>query len=100
MEDGIAFSFAPPAIPGVGTTGGVTFMLEDRSGGDLAFPGRTCNKFVAAARKRPELTGVRPRSSAGVPQNYVDVDRAKVSGRASTSATCIRLCRLSWADTW
>ena len=32
VPDGIAFSFSPPAIPGVGTSGGVTFMLEDRSG--------------------------------------------------------------------
>ena len=29
-----AFAFSPPAIPGIGTSGGVTFMLEDRSGGD------------------------------------------------------------------
>jgi HAE1 family hydrophobic/amphiphilic exporter-1 len=78
VEDGIAFSFAPPAIPGVGTTGGVTFMLEDRSGGDLDFLGEQVNKFLAAARKRPELTGVSSTFLAGVPQNYVDVDRAKV----------------------
>ena len=31
---GIAFSFPPPAIPGVGTSGGVTFVLQDRSGKD------------------------------------------------------------------
>ena len=35
-----AFAFSPPAIPGVGTSGGVTFMLEDRSGKDVAVPGR------------------------------------------------------------
>jgi HAE1 family hydrophobic/amphiphilic exporter-1 len=78
VEDGIAFSFAPPAIPGVGTTGGVTFMLEDRSGGTLDFLGDQVNKFLAGARKRPELTGVSSTFLAGVPQNFVDVDRAKV----------------------
>jgi HAE1 family hydrophobic/amphiphilic exporter-1 len=78
VEDGIAFSFAPPAIPGVGTTGGVTFMLEDRSGGTLDFLSDQVNKFLAGARKRPELTGVSSTFLAGVPQNYVDVDRAKV----------------------
>src|SRR5207245_5978408 len=31
-----AFAFAPPAIPGIGTSGGVTFMLEDRSGKEPA----------------------------------------------------------------
>jgi HAE1 family hydrophobic/amphiphilic exporter-1 len=78
IPDGIAFSFAPPAIPGVGTSGGVTFMLEDRSGGDLQFLGTNVEKFVAAARKRPELAGVTSTFLAGVPQQFVDVDRAKV----------------------
>ncbi len=78
IRDGIAFSFAPPAIPGVGTSGGVTFMLEDRSGGDLQFLGQNVDKFVAAARKRPELTGVTSTFLPGVPQQFVDVDRPKV----------------------
>ena len=78
VRDGIAFSFSPPAIPGVGTSGGVTFMLEDRSGGDLAFLGANVEKFVAAARKRRELVGLTSTFLAGVPQQYVDVDRAKV----------------------
>jgi HAE1 family hydrophobic/amphiphilic exporter-1 len=79
VADGIAFSFSPPAIPGVGTSGGVTFMLEDRSGGTLQFLGDNVAKFVAAARKRRELTGVSSTFLAGVPQEYVDVDRAKVA---------------------
>ena len=74
----VAFSFSPPAIPGVGTTGGVTFMLEDRSGGDLQFLGTNVQKFVAAATKRPELVGVASTFLPGVPQQFVDVDRAKV----------------------
>ena len=78
IRDGIAFSFAPPAIPGVGTSGGATFMLEDRSGADLQFLADNVQKFVAAARKRPELTGVASTFLAGVPQQFVDVDRAKV----------------------
>jgi len=78
VEDGIAFSFTPPSIPGVGTSGGVTFMLEDRSGGSLDFLGDNVAKFVQAARKRPELTGVSTTYLASVPQMFADVDRAKV----------------------
>src|SRR4030088_1991757 len=37
LPEGIAFSFSPPAIPGVGTSGGFTFVLEDRAGKDLQF---------------------------------------------------------------
>ncbi|MGH9557919.1 MAG: efflux RND transporter permease subunit, partial [Bryobacteraceae bacterium] len=78
IKDGIGFSFSPPAIPGVGTAGGVTFMLEDRSGGDLQFLTDNVNKFVAAARKRPEIAGLTASYLPAVPQKYIDVDRAKV----------------------
>jgi HAE1 family hydrophobic/amphiphilic exporter-1 len=37
FPDAVAFGFAPPAIPGVGTAGGVTFVLQDRVGKDPAF---------------------------------------------------------------
>ncbi len=79
VKDGIAFSFSPPSIPGVGTSGGVTYMLEDRSGSDLSFLTANVNKFTEAARKRPELVGISTTYLPSVPQNYVDVDRAKVA---------------------
>ena len=37
LPESIAFAFSPPAIPGVGTSGGFTFILEDRSGDDVSF---------------------------------------------------------------
>ncbi len=79
IEDGVAFSFTPPAIPGVGTSGGITFMLEDRSGAELSFLTANVDKFVAAARKRPELTGIAASYLPSVPQEFVDVDRAQVA---------------------
>ena len=78
VPDGIAFSFAPPAIPGVGTSGGVTYILEDRSGSGLPFLTENVNKFIAAARKRKELVGVTNSALPNVPQQFVNVDRAKV----------------------
>ncbi len=78
VRDGIAFSFSPPSIPGVGTSGGVTFILEDRSGADLSFLTDNVNKFLDAARKRPELVGVSTTYLPTVPQEFADVDRAKV----------------------
>jgi hydrophobic/amphiphilic exporter-1 (mainly G- bacteria), HAE1 family len=78
VPDGIAFSFAPPAIPGVGTSGGVTYILEDRSGSGLPFLTENVNKFLQAARKRKELVGVTDSYLPAVPQQFVNVDRAKV----------------------
>ncbi|MBV9761992.1 MAG: multidrug efflux RND transporter permease subunit [Acidobacteriaceae bacterium] len=78
IPDGIGFSFAPPSIPGVGTSGGVTFVLEDRSGGTLQFLTDNLGKFLAAAQKRKELAGIATSYLPSVPQEYVNVDRLKV----------------------
>jgi HAE1 family hydrophobic/amphiphilic exporter-1 len=78
LPQGIAFSFSPPAIPGVGTSGGVTFVLEDRSGKDIAFLATNMNKFLAASRKRPELASVNTTFLPSVPQQFITVDRDKV----------------------
>jgi len=77
LPDGIAFAFSPPAIPGVGTSGGFTFVLEDRSGKDVAFLAENMNKFLAAARKRPELASVNTTFLPSVPQQFIAVDRDK-----------------------
>lgn len=74
----IGFAFPPPAIPGVGTSGGVTFILEDRSGGTVDFLAKQTEDFLAAARKRPELASVISTSLLQIPQIYADVDRDKV----------------------
>jgi len=77
LPSGIAFSFPPPAIPGVGTSGGATFILEDRSGSGVDFLAKNAQLFVAEARKRPELAGVMTTALFGVPQVGVKVDNTK-----------------------
>ena len=77
MPEAVAFSFSPPAIPGIGTSGGFTFVLEDRAGMDLEFLSRNLQTFLAEASKRPELVGLSTTSLASVPQLYADVDREK-----------------------
>jgi HAE1 family hydrophobic/amphiphilic exporter-1 len=78
LPEGVAFSFSPPAIPGVGTSGGFTFVLEDRAGMDLKFLSSNLETFLTEARKRPELIGLSTTSLASVPQLYANVDREKV----------------------
>jgi HAE1 family hydrophobic/amphiphilic exporter-1 len=74
-----AFTFPPPAIPGVGTSGGFTFVLEDRSGAqDPGFLTRNLEAFMAAARRRPEIAMITTTALPSVPQLFIGVDRAKV----------------------
>src|ERR1700751_5958059 len=77
LPAGTIFSFSPPAIPGVGTSGGFTFILEDRAGKDVQFLADNVNKFMAAARKRPELATVNTTFLPSVPQQFITVDRDK-----------------------
>ncbi len=78
LTEGIAFAFPPPAIPGVGTSGGFQFILEDRAGKDVAFLAQNLKTFLDAARKRPELATLIPTFLPNVPQVFVNVDRDKV----------------------
>jgi multidrug efflux pump len=78
ISEAAAFAFMPPSIPGLGSSGGFSFWLQDRSGGSIDFLDQNLQRFLEAARKRPELTGVVSPFSASVPQVYADVDRDKV----------------------
>src|SRR6202521_4055610 len=77
LPDGVVFSFSPPAIPGVGTSGGFQFVLEDRAGRDVQFLADNLDKFLAAAQKRPEIGMISTTLLPHEPQRFVDVDRDK-----------------------
>lgn len=78
LPGAMGFPFPPPAIMGIGTSGGATFMLQDKAGKDVAFLAENTQKFIEAARKRPELARVTTTFLPSVPQLFVDVDRDKV----------------------
>jgi HAE1 family hydrophobic/amphiphilic exporter-1 len=78
LSEGIGFAFPPPVIPGVGTSGGFSFVLEDRAGKDVSFLSQNLKTFMDAARKRPELSGMITTFLPNVPQVFVNVDRDKV----------------------
>jgi HAE1 family hydrophobic/amphiphilic exporter-1 len=77
VPDAIAFAFSPPAIPGFGSAGGFSFWLQDRSGGSVDDLEQNLQKFLQAARQRPELVAVNSQFSAHTPQMFVTVDRDK-----------------------
>jgi len=78
LPEGVTVAFPPPAIPGVGASGGVTFILEDRGGRDVEFLAAQTKKFLEAASKRPEIARVFTTSLPSVPQVFAKVDRDKV----------------------
>ncbi len=79
IPEAIVLSFDPPSIPGIATTGGFEFQVEDLSGqGAKALDGAT-QALLAEARKQPELNGQALFSSFGTstPEYDFDLDRTK-----------------------
>jgi hydrophobic/amphiphilic exporter-1 (mainly G- bacteria), HAE1 family len=69
---------APPAIPGLGQTGGFTFELQQKgSTDDVKSFERVVNTFVAAANKRPEIGRAYTFFNARTPGYSLTVDRDK-----------------------
>lgn len=78
LAEAQAFAFSPPGIPGIGTSGGATFMLEDRSGQGVEFLAQNTDRFLQAARQRPEFASLTTTFIPSAPQVFADVDRDKV----------------------
>ena len=78
LPQGTVFAFSPPAIAGVGTSGGFQFVLEDRSGREAEFLNKNLEKFLDAAHKRPEIGMITTTYIPKTPQRYVYVDKEKV----------------------
>jgi len=78
LPEANVFAFPPPAIQGLGTGGGFSLWIQDRSGGTVEFLNENLQKFLEAARKRPELANVNSVWRPSVPQIYADINRDKV----------------------
>lgn len=68
---------SPPAIPGLGNTGGFSFMLEQRAGGEVKELEGVLGQFLMAANQRPEIAMAYSFFTARAPGYQVDVDREK-----------------------
>jgi HAE1 family hydrophobic/amphiphilic exporter-1 len=78
IPEATVVAFGPPAIPGLGTGAGFTLELQDRSGGPPSYLADQTQRFIEAARKRPEIGRIATLYRASVPQVYADIDRSKV----------------------
>jgi HAE1 family hydrophobic/amphiphilic exporter-1/multidrug efflux pump len=78
IKDASVLVLNPPPIRGLGTTGGFTFVLQDRTGGDVGHFSQVLQDFMAQARKRPEIGFVYSGFDPRVPQIEYEVDRDKV----------------------
>ena len=81
-------AFGSPMIPGYGLTNGVSFVLQDKTGGDLNKFYKVAQDYLAALNKRPEFSRALTTYDPNYPQYMVDVDVAKAK-QAGTSPAAI-----------
>jgi multidrug efflux pump len=77
LQGGRAFAVNPPSIPGLGTTGGFEFYIQNRGSGDPRVTDAAVKAFISKAAQRPELQGVNTTFRASSQQLFVDLDRNK-----------------------
>ncbi|CDH45507.1 efflux RND transporter permease subunit [Candidatus Contendibacter odensensis] len=79
IGEAIALVFNPPAIPGLGTTGGFEFWVQSRGAGDTKQLAQVTKDFVAKASQRPELRGLTSTINAASQQLFVTLDREQAN---------------------
>jgi multidrug efflux pump len=75
LKEGFVLAINPPSIPGLGTTGGFEFYIQNRGAGDTRATSQAVQAYLAAARSRPELAGVNTTFRGATQQLFVDLDR-------------------------
>ena len=79
IEQAVVLPIAPPAIPGIGTTGGFEFWIQDTAAGSPVELEAQMRAFLSRAKERPELTGLNSTFSASSQQLRAEVDRDKAT---------------------
>jgi HAE1 family hydrophobic/amphiphilic exporter-1 len=72
-----AFTFGPPAIPGLGNGSGFSIMIQDRAGNTPDYLAENTLKFIQAANAQPEIGRAFSTFQSNVPQRYMDIDKEK-----------------------
>src|SRR5262249_38399120 len=78
LPEALAIAFSPPAIPGVGTAGGISFVLSDRSGSDVSFLAEQSDRFLAAVPERPEFASAFTAFTPPTPPLVPRLERGKL----------------------
>jgi HAE1 family hydrophobic/amphiphilic exporter-1 len=78
ITEGTVIAIGPPAIPGLGSGAGFTMELQDLAGSSPQYLAEQTQKFMAAARQRPEIGSAFSWFRSSVPQKNITIDKEKV----------------------
>jgi hydrophobe/amphiphile efflux-1 (HAE1) family protein len=79
IVDADIFVIPPPPVQGLGTAGGIKFIVQDRAGHGARALQEATDELVTAARRDPTLASVFTTYRASTPQLFADIDREKAN---------------------
>jgi hydrophobe/amphiphile efflux-1 (HAE1) family protein len=77
VRGGLVSAFGAPPLEGLGTTGGLKIIIEDRGNLGQGELQRVCDQIVARGNKTAGLQGLYSSARASTPWLYLDIDRTK-----------------------
>ncbi|MEW5248233.1 efflux RND transporter permease subunit [Microbulbifer sp. 2201CG32-9] len=100
IKDALAFAFAPPPLPELGTSGGFDFYLKDN--GNLGHEALTAarNQFLGMAGQNPLLANVRPNGQEDTPQFRVEIDTARAATLGLSIADINSTLSTAWGSAY
>ena len=78
IQEGQIFAMVPPAIPGLGATGGLQLQLEDNRNLGPTEMQQAIGTLLNTYRTKPALASISSQYQANVPQYFLNIDRDKV----------------------
>jgi len=81
LGDGLAFAFPMPSLPGLGTSSGFTYMLQDQKGTGIDNLQKTAAEIIHDGNAQTGLEGLRTTYRATAPKLNIDIDREQVAAR-------------------
>lgn len=100
IKDAMIFTLLPPAMPGLGISGGFDMYLQDNGGNGRAALEAARDQVLAQANQNPKLVAVRENSQANQMQLHVNIDQEKASALGISLADINSIITTSWAGSY
>ncbi len=98
IQDAMVFALAPPPIPGMGSSNGFTYFLQDLNNQGHGALMAARNQMLGAAGKSPLLVATRPNGLEDEPQYHVLIDQAKASALGLSLADVNETLSIAWGS--
>ncbi len=100
IREGMVFAFVPPAVLELGTSGGFTLQMQDRSGLGHEALLAARNQFLGMAAQDERLVGVRPNGQEDMAEFVLDIDHAKAGALGLTVADINDTLSTAWGGSY